>query len=99
VKFQRAIVAELVAIDVEKGVKSSSRIDPLGIMVNAGPVYVDPETGLWALDAKDKTGKAPKKAGRQAKPSEVNHGNVTPSLSTTNGGVTFAYRGYPSDGP
>jgi CRISPR-associated protein Csb1 len=91
VKFQRAIVSELVAIDVEKGVKSSSRIDPLGIMVNAGPVRLDPKTGLLVLEGKDGSSKAAKTPGKEGKPSEVNHGNVTPSLSTTNGGVTFAH--------
>jgi len=91
VKFQRAIVAELVAIDIEKGIKSSSRIDPLGIMLNAGPIYMDPKNGSLTLDEKDEGGRPLKRWGKEGKPSEANHGNVTPSLSTTNGGVTFAY--------
>jgi len=91
VKFQRAIVSELVAVNVEKGVKSSSRIDPLGIMVEAGTIYDDPESGNWTLEAKDSRGRALKVHGKKGKPSELNHGNIVPSLSDANGGVTFSY--------
>lgn len=91
VKFQRAIVSELVAVGVEKGVKSSSRLDPLAIELKAGPAYLaNPETGEWVLDAK-LDGKALSKVGKEGKPSEINHGNVTPSVSAQNGGVTFDY--------
>ncbi|MBK8803171.1 MAG: type I-U CRISPR-associated protein Cas7 [Fibrobacteres bacterium] len=92
VKFQRAIVSELVAIDAITGVKSSSRLDPLGIQLAAGPIFhSDAKTGEWALSPKDSSGKALVKVGKEGKPSEVNHGNVTPSVSGLNGGVTFAY--------
>lgn len=90
VKFQRCIVSELVAIDAEVGIKSSSRIDPLGIVLNAGPIYASGDaSGFWTLDPKDASGKANPKLGKEGKPSEVNHGNVTPSLTAINGGVTF----------
>ena len=91
VKFQRSIVSELVAVDVEKGVKSSSRIDPLGLMVNAGILYTDPVAGGWTLDAKGSDGKALQKVGKDGKPSEANHGNIPPTVTDTNGGVTFSH--------
>lgn len=86
VKFQRAIVSELVAVGATVGEKSSSRIDPLGIVLNAGPLFSDGKTGGWTLDAK-----AGKKIGKEGKPSEANHGNVTPTVTEVNGGVTFDY--------
>jgi len=38
-KFARAIVSEIIGIDVEFGIRTSSRIDPLGIQKSAGPLY------------------------------------------------------------
>src|SRR5205823_14892242 len=38
-KFERAMVSEIVGINAISGVRSSSRIDPLSIKVEAGPVY------------------------------------------------------------
>ncbi len=38
-KFQRAMVSEIVGIDAQFGVKTSSRIDPLQIEKNAGPLF------------------------------------------------------------
>jgi CRISPR-associated protein Csb1 len=99
-KFERAIVSEIVGIDASYGVKTSSRIDPLGIQLKAGPLY-HAEDGGWTLDetaAKREKGK-PAAMGKDGRPSEANHGNVTPSLSDrdrqTNeylaGGVTIAH--------
>jgi len=48
-KFERAMVGEIVGIDAIYGVKTSSRIDPLGIQKSAGPLYRTPD-GQWALD-------------------------------------------------
>jgi CRISPR-associated protein Csb1 len=106
VKFQRAIVSEIIGIDAALGVKTSSRMDPLGIQLKAGPIFQAAD-GTWTTDetrAKlDK--KKPVLAGKEGKPSEVNHGNIAPSLSDTGrdplgkegervylaGGVTIAY--------
>jgi CRISPR-associated protein Csb1 len=93
-KFQRAIVSEIVGYHAQDGVKTSSRIDPLQITLSAGPLYaraVKSETApAWALDpesaAKDKN--QPKKLGKDGKPSEANHGNVTPGI--TAGGFTIS---------
>ncbi len=91
VKFQRAIVSELVAINAEKGVRTSSRIDPLGIMANSGVLYRDPASGGWTLESKGANGKSLEKYGKEGRPSAANHGNVTPTIGENNGGITFAY--------
>ncbi|MBP7052559.1 MAG: type I-U CRISPR-associated protein Cas7 [Phycisphaerae bacterium] len=49
VKFQRAMVSEIVGIDAVFGVKTSSRIDPLQVTKNAGPLFRTPDGG-WTLD-------------------------------------------------
>lgn len=86
-KFQRAIVSEMIGISATQGVKTSSRIDPAQIMLGAGPLYSRPEDSdaapTWALAA---AGGA-KKLGKDGKPSEANHGNVTPTI--TAGGFTI----------
>jgi CRISPR-associated protein Csb1 len=38
-KFPRCLVSEVIGIDVERGKKTSSRIDPLQIPVAAGTLY------------------------------------------------------------
>jgi CRISPR-associated protein Csb1 len=99
-KFERALVAEIVGINAVYGVKSSSRIDPLGIQKDAGPLYAGPD-GDWTLDKalarKEKGNPVP--LGKEGRPSEANHGNVTPSLSDRDretkeylaGGVTISH--------
>ncbi|MEX2671902.1 MAG: type I-U CRISPR-associated RAMP protein Csb1/Cas7u [Phycisphaeraceae bacterium] len=80
-KFERAMVSEIVGIDAVYGVKTSSRIDPLGIQLKAGPLYAA-KGGGWTLDeaeARKEKGK-PAMLGKDGKPSEANHGNVTPSF-------------------
>jgi CRISPR-associated protein Csb1 len=89
-KFQRAIVGELFGVQAQPGVRTSSRIDPLAIQRNAGPLYKTADG--WTLaedDALQEKGK-PARLGKDGKPSEANHGNVTPSLSPS-GGVTMDY--------
>jgi CRISPR-associated protein Csb1 len=88
VKFQRAIVSEIVGMNVVTGVKTSSRLDPAQIMLSAGPLYQSKDGG-WTLDEKQasRDKKGPLKLGKEGKPSEANHGNVTPSIAA--GGVTL----------
>lgn len=96
-KFARTLVGEVVAINIAKGARPSSRLDPLGIQLGAGPAY-KAAGGGWTLDeakALKEKGKA-LKVGKDGKPSELNHGNVTPSLKSDkgvahHGGVTFGY--------
>lgn len=90
VKFARAVVSEIIGVHAIDGRKTSSRIDPLNIRVNSGVLY-EAKGGGWTLDkdsaVKDKS--TPKKLGKDGKPSEANHGNVTPTIS--DGGFTIDY--------
>ncbi len=91
-KFQRAIVGEVIGVNAVPGVKTSSRIDPLGIQRDAGPLYETPDRG-WTLnadEARKEKGKA-KPLGKDGKPSEANHGNIMPALEIDHGGVTIDY--------
>jgi CRISPR-associated protein Csb1 len=105
VKFERAMVSEVVGINAERGVKTSSRIDPVAIQKDAGPLYrradggytVDPSLAVDELKDGKPTGKKllfkpntkgvdvfhdPKESSYpdQGRPSEANHGNVTPDI-------------------
>ncbi len=84
-KFERAITSEIVATDIAVGVKTSSRIDPLGIEIKGTKIYRTPDNS-WTLDESE----ALKEKGKpkELKPSEINHGNVTPSIDETAGGIT-----------
>jgi CRISPR-associated protein Csb1 len=89
VKFARALVSEVIGVNAVGGVKTSSRIDPLNIRANAGVLYKTRDG--WSLDEKDAVKEKNKavKLGKDGKPSEANHGNVTPSVSV--GGFTIDY--------
>lgn len=84
VKFQRALVAEIIGVNASLGVKTSSRIDPLSIQRLAGPLY-ETSDGDWTLD--ESLAKVEKKKavllGKDGRPSEANHGNIVPSISDT----------------
>jgi len=105
VKFPRAVVSEIIGIGVLPGQRSGGRLDPLQITLKAGPVY-EAEDGDWTLDP-DKAKKKPDKKGKEApvlyrekgKPSEINHGNVTPSLvvQKDNNGRPVDKSGRPTD--
>lgn len=100
-KFERAMVSEIVGINAVYGVKTSSRIDPLAIQKNAGPLYASANgNGVdWTLDPANarQEKKNPVMLGRDGRPSEANHGDVVPSLSARDretgkylaGGVTI----------
>jgi len=124
-KFQRALVSEIIGVNAEIGVKTSSRIDPLAIFRDAGPIFrtnpelleKDPSLAAWTTDVgqslKDAAGRpiafARNKDKKdvpitdlvkfpdQAKPSIINHGNVTPDVvrnedkSIAGGGATLDY--------
>jgi len=79
-KFQRALVSEIIGVNAEIGVKTSSRIDPLGMRA-AAKVIKKPD-GNYEL--------AGDKAKDSVSPSEVNHGNIPPDISTL-GGATLDY--------
>ena len=92
-KYERAITSEIVAHDIELGVKTASRIDPVGIELKAGPLYKSDDKLGWTLDAdkaiRDKNSPTLVGKGAQSgRPSQVNHGNVTPSIDDKAGGIT-----------
>lgn len=77
-KFQRAMVSEIVGIDAVFGVKTSSRIDPLQIEKNAGPLYRRGD-GTFTLDpeeAIDELGKDKKPTERKVLYQQVNGKDV-----------------------
>jgi CRISPR-associated protein Csb1 len=81
-KFPRAIASEIVAIDAVLGTRVSSRIDPLQISKVMDVAYKNDNGQDWSLEPNNKKSKS-------VAPSEINHGNVTPSRDQSNGGVTF----------
>ena len=78
-KFQRALVSEIIGVNAEIGVKTSSRIDPLGM--RAAAKVIKKADGSYEL--------AGDKAKDGVSPSEVNHGNIPPDI--TAGGATVDY--------
>lgn len=91
-KFQRALVSEIVGLNAVAGSKTSSRIDPLNILKKSADIYEAEGDERWTTDAakakRDDNGQI-LKFGKEGKPSEVNHGNVTPGIDTIAGGVTI----------
>lgn len=95
-KYERAITSEIVGLGVARGMKTSSRIDSLGIEKNAGVLYETNDDHAWTLDESearvDKNGKPVlvhgKGEGDAGRPSIVNLGNITPSIDRIAGGVT-----------
>ena len=88
VKFARAIISEIVGVNAVPGVTSASRLDPLGIQKlvdkedELGVKIYKVKGGGWTLNkevAEQKDGK-PVLYGKKGKPSEINHGNVTPDI-------------------
>lgn len=79
-KFQRALVSEIVGVNAQIGVKTSSRIDPLGM--RAAAKVLKKADGSYEL--------AGEKSKDGVSPSEVNHGNIPPDITAT-GGATVDY--------
>ncbi len=91
-KIPRAVVSEIIGIDMNPGVRTGSRIDPLGIKAQAATIYrrtdsdwaLQTDEGGWIgadggdIDTDSKNN--PRKFGK-GRPSDINHGNVTPDLS------------------
>ncbi len=96
-KVQRALVSEIVGYDAVTGKRPASRIDPLQIENNL-EIYRK-KGGGWTLDKSE----AEIKNGEpvRTKPSDQNHGNITPSLYhddektkkrvLNHGGITLTY--------
>ncbi len=101
-KFARALTSEIVGVGVLPGRRTSSRVDPLGIRKSQRTMYLT-EDGRWTFDAakaarKKNAPDQPVLVGKEGKPSEANHGNVTPDMTReekgeikTHGGVTIRH--------
>jgi CRISPR-associated protein Csb1 len=91
-RFTRAIVSEIVALHATPGIKTASRLDPLGIRKQAGPVYKAkaPNGLLWTLDKEkaEKDKQKPVNLGKDGSPSRANHSNIPPDIIET-GGITM----------
>jgi CRISPR-associated protein Csb1 len=90
-KIQRAVRSEIVGVGVVTGTRTSSRLDPLQISIGAGPIYKQGASWTLKEDEADKEKGKAVKLGKDGKPSEANHGNVTPSIDEGKGGVTLSH--------
>jgi len=91
-KFQRSYVSEIVGLDAQVGVKVGSRLDPLQIeRLSADDVIYDhsDEKQVWTFEASEAKSKGDKKA-KSSRPSEINHGNIAPSIDKQAGGITIS---------
>ncbi|MGH8066918.1 MAG: type I-G CRISPR-associated RAMP protein Csb1/Cas7g [Candidatus Entotheonellia bacterium] len=85
-KFARILVSEVIGVNAIVGVRTSSRIDPLGIPRQI-QVYDDGQGGWTLQDTGTLYGRNRETRGR---PSAINHGNIPPDLNES-GGVTVDY--------
>lgn len=82
-KFPRILASEIVGVDARPGTKVGGRLDPLGIVKKAGPLYAAADEAQgWTIAPDHKKAKA-------LNPSDINHGNVAPSRDDEAGGVTL----------
>jgi CRISPR-associated protein Csb1 len=82
-KVPRAVVSEIVGVDITPGVRTASRIDPLGIRAQSATVYrLKDHEDDWTIEESDaaQTDKGEAKKFGKGKPSDINHGNVTPDM-------------------
>lgn len=86
-KVARALVSEIVGLGATATARTSSRIDPLGIQRSV-QIFQNPDTKEW-FSTEDDAKKAKVKKPKQVKPSEINHGNVAPTINNSTGGVTL----------
>jgi CRISPR-associated protein Csb1 len=82
-KVARSLVSEIVGLGAVKTARTASRIDPLGI--KTFEIHRNLDTGDWGLEASG-LGKGKIK---KTKPSEINHGNVAPTINSDTGGVSI----------
>lgn len=93
-KIPRALTSEIVGLNAQRGNRTASRVDPLGIERGNRTIWKHP-TDYWTFDEKeaikDKGKTVPYgKEGKSGKPSAIGHGNVTPTISPEVGGVTIS---------
>lgn len=101
-KLARNLISEIVGIDAVYGTKTSSRIDPTGIVTNAGRLYEAADRGeQWTLletegapaarMEKNKDGQDQPVPFKDGKPTSALHSNIPPTLDLIAGGVTVRY--------
>jgi CRISPR-associated protein Csb1 len=97
-KVQRALVSEIVGVRAVAGEQAAARSDPAGIEANLPAFPRSDDRDDWtAEDLKALLGKGKpvlfrhESAEGQGRSSVVNHGNVTPSIEVSTGGVTVDY--------
>lgn len=96
-KVQRALVSEIVAVGAVSGVKTASRLDPVGIMAGVEVYAREGHPTDWttnpdeAAKEKGKLQLFSRKGEGKGRPSAINHSNVTPSIDALGGGITFDY--------
>jgi CRISPR-associated protein Csb1 len=105
-KFPRCIASEIIGVgvaseshvdprtgemlDQPSGKRTGSRIDPLGIRSGVA-VYKWPN-GDWSLEApKEKKGKD---APKEVRPSEINHSNIAPTVTSLGVSVDYALHSF-----
>ena len=82
-KVPRAVVSEIIGVDITPGVRTGSRIDPLGIRAQSATIYrLKDREDDWTLNEDDAalSDRSEKRKFGKGKPSDINHGNVTPDL-------------------
>ena len=83
-KVPRAVVSEIIGVDITPGVRTASRIDPLGIRPSATVYRLKDDESDWTLEkeeaAEAKKSQKQKKLFGKGKPSDIVHGNVTPDM-------------------
>jgi CRISPR-associated protein Csb1 len=87
-RFARSLVSEIIGNDVRAGVRTSSRIDPLGIRALKGTIYRS-ATEQWTLEVPKGEKAKDQLYGKSGSPAEINHGNIPPAINDESGGVTF----------
>ena len=90
VKFQRALVSEIIGLHAQAGIRTSSRIDPAQILRDAATLYKTEVDAIgWTLNEadalKDERGRPVPysrrgTSGQAGRPSQANHGNIAPSF-------------------
>lgn len=82
-KYTRCVVTEVVAVNALKTDRGAARVDPLNAARNAAVVRDEKNKLEWSLATSDKQ-------KGTVRPSEINHGNIPPTVSE-HGGITCDY--------
>jgi len=87
-KFQRTIVSEIIGINAQGGAQTSSRIDPV---LHSNPDLYETADGGWTANPEEAITEKGKPKRYKKKVSEMNLGNIVPTVKELGGGVTIDY--------